>query len=306
MLDAARACLERRYQAVTAVLVQVLFLNLAVAVAKMVLGYVTGAVSILSDGFHSLDRFVLQRRGAGRRAHRAQAARQRSSVRPSQVRDARRPRPSPAFLLVVMIEVGAGGLAALPPRRRTARSRALTFVVMLGDDRGEHRSWRPTSAAREQRLSSEVLLADAMHTRSDVLTSMTVIVALVGARLGYPVARSGGRARRRGVHRPRGLGDRAVHDATSSADRIVIPRGRSARGGDDACHAVMGCHDIRTRGSADYVFLDLHIWMAPEMPLDEAHAMSHEVKDRLMTRFPQIADAIIHIEPPPRRGDPRA
>jgi divalent metal cation (Fe/Co/Zn/Cd) transporter len=64
--------------------------------------------------------------------------------------------------------------------------------------------------------------------------------------------------------------------------------------------AVIGCHAIRTRGSADFVFLDLHIWMAPETPLDVAHAISHEVKDRLMARFPQIGDAIIHIEPPPR------
>ena len=31
-----------------------LFVNLAVAVAKIALGYATGAVSILSDGFHSL------------------------------------------------------------------------------------------------------------------------------------------------------------------------------------------------------------------------------------------------------------
>ena len=30
-----------------------------------------------------------------------------------------------------------------------------------------------------------------------------------------------------------------------------------------------------------------------------AHRVSHVVKDRLMERFPQIADAIIHIEPPP-------
>ena len=41
------------------------------------------------------------------------------------------------------------------------------------------------------------------------------------------------------------------------------------------------------------------------MPLDEAHALSHVVKDRLMARFPQIADAVIHIEPPPREDDPR-
>jgi divalent metal cation (Fe/Co/Zn/Cd) transporter len=38
------------------------------------------------------------------------------------------------------------------------------------------------------------------------------------------------------------------------------------------------------------------------MPLHEAHRLSHVVKDRLMARYPQIADAIIHIEPPPGRG----
>jgi divalent metal cation (Fe/Co/Zn/Cd) transporter len=31
----------------------------------------------------------------------------------------------------------------------------------------------------------------------------------------------------------------------------------------------------------------------------EAHATSHVVKDLLMARFPQLADVVIHIEPPP-------
>ena len=35
------------------------------------------------------------------------------------------------------------------------------------------------------------------------------------------------------------------------------------------------------------------------MTLSEAHRLSHVVKDRLMEKYPQIADAIIHIEPPP-------
>ena len=35
------------------------------------------------------------------------------------------------------------------------------------------------------------------------------------------------------------------------------------------------------------------------MRLADAHDLSHVVKDRLMARYPQIADAIIHIEPPP-------
>ena len=65
---------------------------------------------------------------------------------------------------------------------------------------------------------------------------------------------------------------------------------------------VIGCHHIRTRGSADHVFLDLHVWLPPDTPLVDAHALSHVVKDRLMAKYPQIADAIIHIEPPPGEG----
>jgi divalent metal cation (Fe/Co/Zn/Cd) transporter len=64
---------------------------------------------------------------------------------------------------------------------------------------------------------------------------------------------------------------------------------------------VVGCHRIRTRGSPDHSFLDLHVWVPAEMPLVEAHRISHVVKDRLMQKYPQIADAIIHIEPPPAR-----
>ena len=65
---------------------------------------------------------------------------------------------------------------------------------------------------------------------------------------------------------------------------------------------VLGCHRIRTRGSADHVFLDLHVWLRGDMPLTEAHELSHVVKDRLMARYPQIADAVIHIEPPPHEA----
>jgi divalent metal cation (Fe/Co/Zn/Cd) transporter len=43
-------------------------------------------------------------------------------------------------------------------------------------------------------------------------------------------------------------------------------------------------------GAADHVFLDLHVWLPPDLRLTEAHDLSHVVKDRLMARYPQIAD----------------
>ena len=46
--------MKARYRQVSQVLWRVLFLNLIVAAAKIALGFSSGAVSVLSDGFHSL------------------------------------------------------------------------------------------------------------------------------------------------------------------------------------------------------------------------------------------------------------
>ncbi|MBA2260477.1 MAG: cation transporter, partial [Acidobacteria bacterium] len=44
---------------------------------------------------------------------------------------------------------------------------------------------------------------------------------------------------------------------------------------------------------------DLHVWFHGDTTLHEAHRLSHVVKDRILSAHPQVADAIIHIEPPP-------
>jgi divalent metal cation (Fe/Co/Zn/Cd) transporter len=83
------------------------------------------------------------------------------------------------------------------------------------------------------------------------------------------------------------------------SDEIVIAE-EDVRAVVQSVPRVLGCEKIRTRGSADHAFLDLHLWLDGMMPLEDAHATSHVVKDKLMARFPELADVVIHIEPPPR------
>ena len=104
-----------------------------------------------------------------------------------------------------------------------------------------------------------------------------LVIAVFIARTGLEIARDTSRI----------LSDRAVMDE-EMIRRVVV-----------SVPGVLGCHHIRTRGSADHTFLDLHMWVRGEASLDEAHRISHIVKDKLMATYPQIADAIIHIEPPP-------
>jgi cation diffusion facilitator family transporter len=135
------------------------------------------------------------------------------------------------------------------------------------------------------------------------LTSLGVLASLVGVWLGFPILDplSGLVVAMVIGHTGFQIGRSATHIL---ADRIVIPE-EDLRTVVMAVPGVLGCHHIRTRGTADHVFLDLHVWMRPDTRLDEAHRLSHVVKDGLMQRYPQIVDAIIHIEPPPPDATPR-
>jgi cation diffusion facilitator family transporter len=287
--------LTEKYNSVTRVLKRVLFLNLAVAFAKIGLGYVTGAVSILSDGFHSLtdaasNVVALVGVSVARRppdenhpyGHRKYETMASLGIL--------------LFLVLVLMQVLSaaydrlinGGTPRVFPEGIGLMT--VTLIVNLAVMRYE--------LGQGRLLNSEVLRADAKHTRSDVLTSVAVLGALLGVWWGYPlldplaallVAAFIGHA-----------GWQIATDASRIlSDEIVIAEDdvRTVVG---TVPEVVGCHRIRTRGSADHVFMDLHVWLDGRTPLESAHRTSHVVKDRLMSRFPHLADVVIHIEPPPR------
>jgi cation diffusion facilitator family transporter len=285
-----------RYRAVARVLVRVLLLNVGVALAKIGLGYSSGAISILSDGFHSLTDAASNAVGLiGVRA----AAQPPDADHPYGHRKYETVAAAAVivFLLLVLVEVLRNAFNRLTGRSTVPLITTSSFVVMIGTVAVNVLVvWYESRAA--DRLGSEMLFADAMQTRGDVWTSLTVITALAGARLGWPmldsiaalvVAGFIGFAGYQIARTTTGILSDRIVIADADLERIVL-----------TVPGVLGCHHIRTRGSADHVFLDLHVWLPADMRLTEAHDISHMVKDRLMTRYPQIADAIIHIEPPPR------
>ena len=286
--------LNDRYSRVVGVLYRVSLPHLGVAVAKIALGYATGAVSILSDGFHSLtdaasNVVALVGGSIARRppdenhpyGHRKYETMASLGIL--------------IFLVIVLVQVLSasydrlvhGGTPRVFPEGigiMTATLIINLFVVSY-----------ELRAARE--LNSEVLRADATHTRSDVLTSAAVLGALVGGWWGYPLLDP------LAALVVAAFIARACWEIVQEASRIlgdeIVMAEDDVRAVVASVPAVLGCHHIRTRGPADHVFMDLHIWLDGGTPLEAAHATSHVVKDRLMARFPSLADVVIHIEPPP-------
>ena len=289
-----------RYSEVVKVLYRVLVINLAVAVAKIILGYATGTISIISDGFHSLtdsasNVVALICVGVARRppdenhpyGHRKYETMASVGIL--------------VFLVVVLMQVVTASIGRLinggTPRVFPEGIALMTvtlvvniFVVIYELRAGD-------------RLASEVLKADAKHTKSDVLTSIAVLGALFGVWYGYPLLDPLAAILVAGF-----IGHACwsiARDASGIlSDQIVIAE-EEVRVVVQAVPGVLGCEKIRTRGAADYAFLDLHLWLDGSTPLLAAHSTSHVVKDKLMAKFPQLADVVIHIEPPPARNPER-
>ena len=294
MAAARRANLLNRNAAVSRILVRVLILNLADAGAKLVFGYATGAVSIISDGFHSLTDSasnifgLIGTRASGKPpdedhpyGHRKYETLAAAGIF--------------VFLLLAVVEVGRAAITRFASGTAPDVT-AASFGVMLATLAVNLLVVRYESAAG-RRLNSELLLADAMHTRSDVLTSCAVLASLTAVKAGYPILDPIAGVIIAAFIARTGL--KIARDTSSVlSDRVVLNE-------DDIRRVVMsvpeavGCHHIRSRGTTDHIFLDLHVWFRGSTSLHEAHRLSHVVKDRLLERFPHVKDAIIHIEPPP-------
>jgi cation diffusion facilitator family transporter len=162
-----------------------------------------------------------------------------------------------------------------------------TLAVNLGVTTWEARAGR--------RLSSEVLKADSRHTLSDVLVSSGVIVSLILVRVGFGKA-DGIVALLVAVAIAytaftiiRGVGRTLGDAARLSAAEVV-----AAAAGIDG---VIDCHSVRTRGSESQVHVDLHLLVAPDASIEQGHEIAHAVETELRTRFSQVADVVVHMEP---------
>lgn len=142
---------------------------------------------------------------------------------------------------------------------------------------------------------SDFLIADAGHTRSDLLASTSVLIGLAAVSLGYPWADPvvaiviALLIARVGVGIVRTSSDVLCDAAVLSADSVEA-----------ICMSVPGvirCHHVRSRGREDEVLMDLHIHVEPELTTSEAHAIAHRVEDTIRAAMPGVADIVVHIEP---------
>lgn len=149
-----------------------------------------------------------------------------------------------------------------------------------------------------RRTDSTAIRADSLHYASDLLTNLSIILALVLAQAGWEgldpifaigialyISYSAWGIGREAVHQ---LMDRELGAAVQDRVRALVTDHPQVR----------GVHGLRTRQSGRSEVIQLHVELDGDLPLSEAHAVTDELEGRLLEAFPN-ADIIIHQEPCP-------
>lgn len=281
-----------RLKEVRKVLYYTLFLNVFVAVMKILYGYKIDSISMFSDGFHSLFDGTSNVIGlvgiwiASRPPDRSHPYGHKKFETLSTIAIA-------VLIFFAGFEILKRAYMGLKEPHIidvTAASflvMALTLCVNIGVMTYERKKGRE--------LKSDFLIADSLHTNSDIFVSLSVIVSLGAAKIGYPVVDVIA-AVIIGILIIR-MGYSILKSATpvlTDAARINPDEIKDLVNGIEGVHE---CHEIRTRGKEDSVCIDLHVLVDPETTTRESHDVAHEVEEAIKKSFPSVTDVVVHIEP---------
>lgn len=282
-----------RISRIRRVLWTVLFLNIGVALAKLAWGYASGSVAMQADGFHSLFDGTSNVIGlvgigmAGRPADRDHPYGHGKYETYASLAIG-------VMLALAAYNVGTSAFAKLTSSGTPAVVDAVSFAVMFGTL--TINLFITTYERRVGReIGSEILVADAAHTGSDVWVSLSVIGGLIAVRLGYPVVDPIVALVVAGVIAWTAFGIFKQATATLSDTARIPPT--------EVCEVawsvpgVLGCHHVRTRGTEAETYVDLHVQVDPAMSVEDAHAISVEVEKLICDSFPAAVDVVVHIEP---------
>jgi cation diffusion facilitator family transporter len=283
---------EERYHKIRSVLLSVLFLNWAVAAAKLLYGGVIRSTSMTADGFHSFSDGASNIIGlfgiwiASRPVDRSHPyGHKKFETLTSLV-------ISGVLSLVCLNVVREGILRFLHPV--VPKIDTKSFLVM-GVTLMVNIAVMLYESHKGKALRSDILISDSLHTRSDILTSSSVIITFVGIKLGYPIldpiasliiALFIAYAATEILRESSKVLSDAVAIREEEIERVVL----SIKG-------VRKCHQIRSRGRADDIHIDLHVLVDPDMHIHRAHHLSYAIENKIKRHFRGVTDVMVHMEP---------
>lgn len=286
-MDAARDRAVRR------VLIVEMLLNLLVAAAKGIYGLWSGSLAIASDALHSvvdaganIVALTLLRLSAAPPDEGHPYGHRRVEILAATALG--------VVIGVVAVRFGWSAIEALrsgaaPPTTSVAGFVVITGTLIVNIFVASY------EARKGRELNSAFLTADAKHTATDVLVTLSVLASYAAAYFGVSWADPVGALLVVGV-----IGVVAWRIISSNVSILMDAAALDAErihGIAMSVPDVVGCHKVRSRGAAGAVQVDMHLMVDAGMSLRAAHDVAHTVEDAIRAAVPEVRDVTIHVEP---------
>ena len=286
---------QQRYQAVRKVTLIGSVLDFVLGTVKIAVGWLANSQALIADGIHSLsdlltDFMVLY---AARHSHKA--ADEEHPYGHGRIETLATVSLG-LVLIIIALGIAYDAIQRLNDPDVLLDLTALALSVALLSVISKEWIYRYTLAAA-RRLRSDMLLANAWHSRSDAFSSIVVMIGIGGVMLGYPyldavaavaVAAMIGRI---GFDLIRSS-TRELIDTALEPERIQVMREHI-----QAIHGVRSIHTLRSRKSAGEAFVDVHIQVDPRLSVSEGHQIGDAVRRQLIHQMEEIIDVTVHVDP---------
>lgn len=148
-----------------------------------------------------------------------------------------------------------------------------------------------------KRLRSNMLMANAWHSRSDAISSIVVVIGVAGTMMGYPYLDSVA-AIAVAVMISK-IGFDLVRDSSKELiDTALEPEVTDAiRREVFNIEGVRALHMLRSRRSGGDALIDLHLQVDPRISVSEGHQIGDTVRRRLLDSIEEVTDVTVHIDP---------
>ena len=151
------------------------------------------------------------------------------------------------------------------------------------------------------KINSDTLKADALHHRSDMWSSLLVLIAFVGVWLGYPKmdAFMALCVAAMMIYSAYDIARSAIDDLLGKpVDKETIDTIKSLAKGIEGVHSV---HDILVHRYGAHRFISLHIEIAEGLSPEEMHNIADSVEKLLSDKMD--ADVVTHVDPVTLEGE---
>lgn len=148
-----------------------------------------------------------------------------------------------------------------------------------------------------RKYRSNMLKANAWHSRTDAISSVIVVIGVAGSMAGLDyldaIAAAGVALMIAKIS-----WDLSWHSLRELIDTGLEPeRVKAIRKSILAVDGVKTLHILRTRRMGADALVDVHIQVEPELSVSEGHQISEFVRQRVIRDIDEVADVMVHIDP---------